>query len=81
MTEKWKNVQSNMLNGVIYGVMRNPKEVCGKSHVRLSPEVFITKQQAKNYIEECRRRRFLMNDQLVIVEMRIVGGEFNEEIL
>ena len=81
MAEKWKNVQSNMVNGVIYGVMRNPKSVMSKSHVRLSPEVFVTKEQAKKYIEECRRRRFLMNDQLVIVEMRIVGGEFNEEIL
>lgn len=36
---------------------------------------------AKNYIKKCRARRFLLNDQLVIVEMRIVGGEFNEEIL
>lgn len=81
MAEKWNNVQSNMLNGVIYGVMRNSKSVMSKSPVRLSPEVFVTKEQAKNYIEECRRRRFLMNDQLVIVEMRIVGGEFNEEIL
>lgn len=47
MAEKWKNVQSNMVNGVIYGVMRNPKNVMSKSHVRLSPEVFVTKEQAK----------------------------------
>lgn len=81
MAEKWRNIQSNMVNGVIYGVMRNPKTAGSKNHVRLSPEVFVTKEQAKNYIIESRRRRFLMNDQLVIVEMRIVGGEFNEEIL
>lgn len=81
MAEKWSKVQNDMEKGFIYGVMRNPKTASSKSHVRLSPEVFLTKEQAKNYIAECRRRRFLMNDQLVIVEMIIVGGEFNEKIL
>lgn len=76
-----KEVKNQMLNGIIYGVMKNPKTASQKSHVRMAPEVFLTKEQAKNYILECRRRRFLINDQLVIVEMKIVGGEFNETVL
>ena len=75
-----KKVENQMMSGIIYGVMKNPKQASQKSHVRMAPEVFLTKEQAKNYILECRRRRFLINDQLVIVEMKIVGGEFNEEI-
>ena len=76
-----KEIENQMMNGIIYGVMKNPKHAAGKSHVRMAPEVFLTKEQAKNYILEARRRRFMLNDQLVIVEMRIVGGEFNETVL
>lgn len=76
-----KELENQMTNGLIYAVMKNPKVATQKSHVRMAPEVFITKKQAENYIHECRRRRFLLGDQLVIVEMRIVGGEFNETVL
>ncbi|MBO5957309.1 MAG: hypothetical protein J6Q39_07120 [Bacteroidales bacterium] len=76
---EWKLVQKAMGMRPIYAVMRNPKTAPSKSHVRMSPEVFLTKDDAKKYIEESRRRSFLMNDQLVIVEMRIVGGELADK--
>lgn len=76
MTDKeWRAIREAMAIKPVYAVMRNPRSAASKSHVRMSPEVFITKEQAENYISESRRRRFLMNDQLVIVEMTIVGGE------
>lgn len=53
----------------MYGVMRNPKTTSKKSHIRLSPETFETIEKAQAYIDECQRRRFLLNDALIIVEL------------
>lgn len=59
----------------LYGVMRDPKSTTSKNHVRMSPEVFLTREAAQAYIDESRRRGFLPSDRLVIVEMHIIGGE------
>lgn len=76
-----KETRKQLCEECFYGVMRNPKTTLSKSHVRMSPEIFLTKEQAQNYIDECRRRTFLQNDWLVIVEIKIIGGELNEKIL
>ena len=59
----------------LYGVMRDPKSTTSKNHVRMSPEVFLTRESAQAYIDESRRRGFLSSDYLVVVEMHIIGGE------
>lgn len=62
----------------LYGVMRDPKSTTSKNHVRMSPEVFLTKESAQAYIDESRRRGFLSSDRLVIVEMHIIAGEITK---
>ena len=59
----------------MYGVMRNPLSTSKKSHIRLSPETFETLEAAYAYIDECHRRRFLINDDLIVVELRMIEHE------
>lgn len=59
----------------MYAVMRNPKTTSKKSHIRMSPETFETKEAAYAYIEECKRRRFLLNDYLIVVKLQFLDIE------
>lgn len=59
--------------------MRNPKTTLKKSHIRMSPETFETKEAAHAYIDECKRRRFLLNDQLIVVKLQFL--DFEEEVI
>lgn len=59
----------------MYAVMRNPKTTSKKSHIRMSPETFETKEAAYKYIEECERRNFLLNDYLIVVKLQFLNPE------
>ena len=59
----------------MYAVIRNPKTTSKKSHIRMSPETFETKEAAYAYIDECNRRRFLLNDDLIVVKLQFLDLE------
>lgn len=61
----------------MYAVMRNPKSTSKKSHIRMSPETFETKEAAYAYIDECNRRSFLINDNLIVVKLQFIDEEDN----
>ena len=52
----------------MYAVMQIPR-FAKHGKLRMSPEVFESREKAIAYVEECRRREFLTNKDLWIVDL------------